>query len=147
MTMQERIQKELERRIKDANFKAITITMKCNNDNVVITPCWYGEETPKDFSEVEYFLVDSGMVNLYGNDTLAEVANTIFRYKELLAETDNGIKDLKNHIRKYGDDSDWDFVSDWHKDLFGHRPHVGKAQIIAWAFSNSENSARYFTGR
>lgn len=139
-----RIYKELKKRIEAANFEAITVTMNCNGDRITITPCWYGIGAPAKMEDVEYFLVDACMVNLYGDDSLEKVAKTIANYENLLKQADQGIESLKAHIRDYGENSDWDFVSDYHKDLFGHRPHVATSQIIAWAFSDSKDSARYY---
>ena len=135
-------ERELRRRISEAGFKAITVTMKCNGDEVVITPCAYGDIN--SFDAVEYYLVDSPSVNLCGSRTLDGVAKELLGYADALKQMDVEVEALKKHIRKWGEESDWDFVSDYHKDLFGHRPHVGHSQLIAWANSNSVGSARYF---
>ena len=141
MTKVEMIQEELKRRIENAGFEAITIEMKVNGDLITITPCGYGK---LNWNNIEYFMMDSTKVNMYGWDKLEKVAETIANYEELLKENDEEIESLKEHIRKYGEDSDWDFVSDYHKDLFGHRPHVPTSQIIAWAHSDSKASSRNF---
>ena len=57
-------------------------------------------------------------------------------------EDEEDIEKLKAYIRDNGFGSDWDSVSDWHKDLFGHRPHVGRDKLIRWAYSDSKESAR-----
>lgn len=147
MTMSEKVYAELKKRIEAAGFEAITLKMKCNGDEVTVTPCYYGKGTPK-WEDIEYFLVDAGMVNLYGDEKLEKVADTIARYEDLLHQADEQIDQLKAYIRKHGEyGSDWSWVSDWHKDLFGHRPHVPTKQIIAWANSKYKGSARMFKMR
>ena len=116
--------------------------MNCNGDNITIIPCGYGDI--KDFSDVDWYLMNSQMINFTGGETLAYVAQCIDRYQEYLDEDAKALESLKEHIRKHGKNSDWDFVSDYHKDIFGHRPHVGIEKLIAWANSDSTNSARYY---
>ena len=141
--MMQRIENELAKRIQDAGFKAITITMNVNNDHITITPCYYGQ-TAVSFDEIDYYLMSSEKLNLYGGEKLSDVAKTIVNYEKLLEEDAKALESLKAHIREYGENSDWDFVSDYHKDIFGHRPHVPASQVIAWAHSNSTESARFY---
>lgn len=133
-------ERELRRLIAEAGFEAITVTMKCNRDKVTITPCGYGAES---FDDIEFYLLDSPTVNLCGRDSLAEVAEVLLGYADRIREDEEAVEGLKAHIREYGFESDWDFVSDFHKDLFGHRPHVGKDRLIRWAYSDSKGSARF----
>lgn len=133
---------ELTKRFKESNFNPITVTMKCNGDRVIITPCGYLDI--KSFDDIEWYLLDSPSLNLCGGETLEHIAKTLEKYAELLEEDAKALDSLKDHIRKYGINSDWDFVSDYHKDIFGHRPHVAHSQIIRWAHSDSKGSARYF---
>lgn len=133
-------ERELRRLIAEANFEPITVTMKCNGDEITITPCCYSDT--KSFETTEYYLMDGGSMPLYGSDTLDGVAKSLLRYADEINNRPNEIEELKAHIRKYGMDSDWDFVSDFHKDLFGHRPHVGAERLIVWADSDSLLSAR-----
>ena len=135
-------ERELRRLITESGFKAITVTMKCNGDNVSIEPCCYAEKP--SFEATEYYLIYSESLPATGRETLDEVARYLLKYADYIKENDDDIDVLKKHIRDYGENSDWDFVSDWHKDLFGHRPHVGSEQLIAWANSNSKSSARFF---
>ena len=138
-----RTEMELRKRIEANNFEAITVTMKCNGDKVRITPCGYAPVITS-FEAIDFYLVDSPSINLCGDSKLERVAHTLDTYAELLEEDAKEIEQLKAHIRQYGENADWDWVSDWHKDLFGHRPHVGHKQIIAWANSTSSNSARFY---
>lgn len=135
------IQRELAKRIEEAGFKEVTITMKINGDEITITPCGYNIEK---WDDIDYFLLDSQKLNLCGDGKLEKVAATIADYDKLLEEDAKALENLKAHIRKYGENADWDFVSDYHKDIFGHRPHVSHSQIIDWAHSKSKASARYY---
>lgn len=63
-------------------------------------------------------------------------------YADRIREDEQNIERLKRYVREHGYDSDWDFVSDFHKDLFGHRPHVDEDRLIMWAYSDSKASAR-----
>lgn len=128
---------------EENGYRKIAIEM-FNNDMVYITPVGgYGEV--KTLSDVEWFLMDSTGINLCGGSTLDYVVGIIDRYKEFVDEHDRGVEYLKKHVREYGYNSDWDFVSDYHKDLFGHRPHVGQDNVIRWAYSTSKDSARVYT--
>lgn len=142
MTLIEKITAELTKRLEKANFSTIYITMKYNDDVIEITPCCWGEKN--SLETCEYFLMNSTVVNLYGAETLREVATTIANYEHIVKDAQSEIIELKNHIKKYGEKTDWQWVSDWHKDLFGHRPHVSTNQIIRWANSPSMESARFF---
>lgn len=137
-------ERELRRLIAEAGFEAITVTMKCNGDKVTITPCGYGAES---FDDIEYYLLDSPTVNLCGRDSLAEVAEVLLGYADRIHEDEEDIERLKAYIRENGGASDWGWVSDYHKDLFGHRPHVGADMLIAWAHSDSKGSARLYAER
>lgn len=139
-----RTAQELKNRIEAAmakGFKSISVTMKCNGDEVIITPCMEHYGSTK-FEDIGFFLLDSPSTYLCGSESIEKVAETLRKYADILEEDKQCVRSLKEHIRKHGKDSDWDFVSDYHKDIFGHRPHVGVDRLIAWANSDSLNSAR-----
>lgn len=138
-----RIENELRKRFEASNFGEISITMKCNNDIIYIRPCSYCP-TITSFDQIDWYLMDSSRVNFTGGDTLTYVAKCIAEYEDRLREDADIITDIKNHIKKYGMDLDWDYVSDLHQDIFGHRPHVNPERLIAWANSDSLESARHF---
>ena len=144
-TMMTNTERELRRLITEAGFEAITVTMKCNGDKVTIDPCCYAEKP--SFEATEFYLIDSESLPSTGRDTLDEVARYLLKYADLIKENDDDIERLKKYIREYGKDSDWSWVSDYHKDLFGHRPHVGADMLIAWAHSDSKGSARLYAER
>lgn len=137
-----RTELELRNRLEANNFEPITIVMKCNGDDVCITPCSDVRDI-NSFDDIDWYLVDSPSLNLVGG-TLANIADKLDHYAELIKESEEEVEQLKDHIRQYGEASDWSWVSDWHKDLFGHRPHVGHEQLIAWANSKNTDSARFY---
>lgn len=143
MTTLERIEAELKNRFEASSFEPITVEMKCNGDKIEIIPCGYFAEITS-FDQIDWYLMHSQVVNFCGGSKLSDIAKVLNNYQEYLEEDAKALESLKAHIRKYGKDSDWDFVSDYHKDIFGHRPHVGVDQIIKWANSDSKKSARYF---
>lgn len=132
-------ERELRRLFTESDFEAITVTMKCNGDKVTITPCGYGA---KSFDDIEFYLIDSPTVNLCGRERLDQVAEALLGYADRIREDEEDIEKLKAYIREYKYQADWGFVSDFHKELFGHRPHVGAERLIAWAHSDSKGSAR-----
>lgn len=140
-----RIEAELRRRFEVSGYQPITIIMKCNNDRIKITPCSYLPEI-KSIEQISFFLMDSQFVNFSGGESISYIAECIENYESRLQEDVDGVAQLKAHIRKYGKNSDWDYVSDFHKDLFGHRPHVGIDNLINWAWSDSIDSARKSIG-
>ena len=115
MTRYDKILTELIKRT-EVGTKDCTITMKRDGQKITIHPCILCGCT-------EYFLVYS--FEQTGFDTLEEVAAYIDNYeehkKEQLSEEEK--------IRKYFNEEilqgkgDWDWYSDWHKDVFGFRPH------------------------
>lgn len=106
-----------ELRKRTANFtKPCKLTMKVDNQQIIVNPCNY-TGTP------EYFLVDG--FESTGFNTIEEVAEYINNY----AEHKNRLSSEKEKITKYFNEEiskgkgDWDWYSDWHKDVFGFRPH------------------------
>lgn len=128
------VKKELKKRLINNNFKPIKITMKCNNDVLTITPCSQNGEI-KNIEDVEYYLVHSSFLPWLGGDTLDEIATQILTYqqtlKSLIKRRDELKKFYQEKIEPHKNDENWlcqssDFqtYSDWHKELYGHRPHL-----------------------
>lgn len=115
MTMYEKILVELIRRTENGT-KDCTITMKYDGQKITIHPC-------VSCGCTEYFLVYS--FEQTGFNTLEEVASYIEHY----LEHKNRLNSEKEKITKYFNEEiskgkgDWDWYSDWHKDVFGFRPH------------------------
>lgn len=122
--MLNKIKTELQRRMEENNFKAIEIKMNIDKAVIRITPCSYGNITKVE--DCEYFLMDCTTINMLGHDTLEEVAKDIMNYQNMKESNNREIeecrqywlKNVKNSTSPYMDD----YYSDWHKDLFGHRP-------------------------
>lgn len=97
-----------------------------NGDTLTITPCGYGHELNE--SNVEYYLVFSPRTPNMGGDTLDIIAEQIANYEQHLQEQAAEKVKLRaffdRHIApgNYHPD-DWGFYSDWHKDVYGYRPH------------------------
>ena len=121
MTMQDRIVAELTKRIIDNNFKDITIHMKKSGHDIVISPCIFTDELKME--NVEWFLVYAG-INTAGNDKIEKIAEFIMNYDKLIEEDKEDKIRLHAYYDKYHntDKMDWDFYSNWYKDLYGHRP-------------------------
>lgn len=113
--MYEKILSELIKRTENCT-KECTITMKCDGQRITIHPC-------VSFGCTEYFLVYG--FEQTGFNTIEEVASYIDHYNEHKNKQINE----EQKIRKYFDEEisqgkgDWDWYSDWHKDVFGFRPH------------------------
>lgn len=92
----------------------------------VVTPCYYGLETP-ELKDIEYFLVSCEGLPWLSNDKLDKVADNFNNILKLRNEAD----EEKIALRKYFEenektnwaDGDWGWYSDWHKDVYGYRPH------------------------
>lgn len=114
MTRYDKILTELIKRT-EVGTKDCTITMKCDGQKITIHPC-------VSCGCTEYFLVYS--FEQTGFNTLEEVASYIDNYeehkKEQLSEEEKIRKYFNEEISK--GKGDWDWYSDWHKDVFGFRP-------------------------
>lgn len=93
---------------------------------VHITPCYYVSNPSEE--QIEYFLMSCSAINLCGGETLDYVASVIDGFANLLDEDTT----KKSHIRKFFEthiqsgvytEEEWSFYSDWHKSLYGYRPH------------------------
>ena len=142
MTKIEMTANALRQCFESNGFKEIVVTMKCNGDQVSIRPCAYTEIT--DISQVMFYTFNSPTVNLCGSESIDRIADYLLRYEDYIEEDKKSLMDLKKYIRDNGKNTDWSFVSDWHKDLFGHRPHVNNDTLIAWANSDSMESSRLY---
>ena len=107
------------------NWRDTFMTMP-NGDIVTITPCDYGN--PLNEQNTEYYLVFSHSTPNLGGDTLEIIANQLAGYEQQLQE----LAAEKVELRAFFDrriapgnphPDDWGFYSDWHKDVYGYRPH------------------------
>ena len=115
-TLQERIIKRLEELTN--NFTEDTIiTMKSDNTQMTIRPC--------NFTGVaEYFLVYASFENT-GFHNIEAVANYIIKYDENKQQHNKEVEAITDYFNTkiLQGGGDWDWYSDWHKDVFGYRPH------------------------
>ncbi len=92
---------------------------------IAVSPCYYGE-APATREAIEYYLVYSD-IPWNGCDSLEKLAKKINGHAEAVAELDKERKELRAyfeaHERNGWDSDSWSWYSDWHKDLYGYRPH------------------------
>lgn len=101
-----------------------TVIVCPDGARVSVTPCGYGDITK--LSDCDYFLVHGDMPWM-GGDKLEKVVDELNRHAELLAEQEAQKKKLREYFEAGQADGwtkhDWSWYSDWHKDLYGYRPH------------------------
>ena len=107
------------------NWSDTDITMP-NGDIVTISPCGYARQLNEQ--NTEYYLVLSPSTSNLGGDTLAIIADQLAGYEKHLQEQAAEKVELRaffdRNIATGNYDSDtWSFYSDWHKDVYGYRPH------------------------
>ena len=126
MTRIEMVVNELVKRFESANWNDITLTMKCNNEEITISPCYYGDGIPT-VSDIEYYLVYCSMP-WSGNDSLEKIAKFLINYEKELNRQEEEKEKLHQYYVQYVNTSemDWDWYSDWHKDVYGYRPRHGE---------------------
>ena len=88
-----------------------------------VTPCGWEIHSVAD---CEYFLIYWDLP-WGGEQTIEKLVKTLNRHAELKAELDEDRAKIRaffdEHMRDGWCDDDWDFYSDWHKELYGYRPH------------------------
>ena len=92
----------------------------------VVTACTYAEEI-HEMKDVDYFLVECEGLPYISNEKLEKVAENFNNILALRNEAD----EERIALRKYFEEgekngwetSDWGYYSDWHKDVYGYRPH------------------------
>lgn len=129
------IKKELLKRFTDAGWDEIKITMTINGDVLTINPCSQVCDNITDESQVEWYLVYGSSCTELGGDSLDKLCEQLATYEEMLNSLDNSKKKLRaffeKHILPHKNDKDWksyesdafEYYSDWHKDIYGYRPH------------------------
>lgn len=125
MNLQKTIDK-LVARFEEAGWEEITITMKCNGDELTISPCFAHCDIKKKKENAEYFLV-YGPMPWMGRDTIEELAKDLIDYENILKAQRKAEANLKAYFEEHIKDGnyepeEWSWYSDWHKDITGHRP-------------------------
>ena len=110
--------------LKDNHFAETVITCPDGVD-VVVKPCSYADKIT-DISQCDYFLC-YGDLPWMGDDTVEKITRQINEHAKDLAELMDERKELRqffdDHQANGWDDDSWSWYSDWHKDLYGYRPH------------------------
>lgn len=92
---------------------------------ISVTPCSY-LDTICSSADCEYFLVYADIPYM-GANNLTELAERINGHADALKELKAERYDLRcffeKHEKNGWSDDDWSCYSDWHKDLYGYRPH------------------------
>lgn len=128
MTTIERVKKAIMDKAIESNFKPFTITMKVNGDEIHITPMhrYFGEVTSPE--DPIYWLTESPCLPWIGGD-LDDLADDLLHYAEKIARRMAEMNALHEFYVEHCDDLDNEWrseYSDWHKDVYGHRPHHGE---------------------
>ena len=133
-----------------------TIIKVGKNYKVAVTPCDIEsyqqlvehQKKVKDdpFPYFGYFLVESCELPWLGGSDLDKVCADLARYDELVSENDSDRDKLIEYRAKMlaqealeDFQNMFDWYSDWHKDVYGYRPH-GDAELNA-KFSELKNRA------
>lgn len=91
---------------------------------VWVTPCSSVEIS--SIEDCEYFLCE-GDLPYMGNSKLDKLVDSLNRHAELVAEAEAEKIKLRKFFERHEqdgwDDDSWSWYSDWHKDVYGFRPH------------------------
>ena len=100
----------------------INLVVKKTGDPVTITLCSFGNI--KSVDDIEYYLVDCRFP-WAGSSRIDDIANLLNNWTSKIEEENSEKKQIIDYYDKYygTDKFDADWFSDWHKDIFGFRPH------------------------
>ena len=88
-----------------------------------VAPCGWEIQKVED---CEYFLIYWD-IPWGGENSIERLVSTLNRHAELADEQEKSKKEISYYFEKHQqegwDDDSWEFYSDWHKDVFGYRPH------------------------
>ena len=127
----ERTTKALNKKIEEAivnGTNEINLTIKATGDKVKITLC--GMEDIKSVNDIEYFLMECRFP-WAGSSKIEDVAKLLNNWQAKIDEDDEEKQKLRKYYEEnYGTEKfDDDWFSDWHKDVYGFRPHNGPAWL------------------
>ena len=127
----ERTTKALNKKIEEAianGTNEINLTIKATGDKVKITLCSMVDI--KSVNDIEYYLLDCRFP-WAGSSSIENIAKLLNNWQAKIDEEDNEKQELRKYYEEtYGTeefDSSW--FSDWHKDVYGFRPHNGPAWL------------------
>lgn len=95
--------------------------------HVYITPCGSGPRSSiRTIDDCEFFLINSDIADL-SDDDLDVIAEKLTNINQLRDEDHEEKAKLRRyfdeHEKNGWDEASWGWYSDWHKDLYGYRPH------------------------
>lgn len=111
--------------LKENDFEETPFVL-ADGSTAVVDPCTYVDEI-HELKDIDYFLVYCEGLPYISGETLDKVAENFNNIFDLRNKAD----EEKIRLRKYFEEgekngwetSDWGFYSDWHKDVYGYRPH------------------------
>lgn len=121
------LNKKIEEAIKNGTNE-INLTVKATGDKVKIILCSMADI--KSVNDIEYFLMECRFP-WAGYSKIEDVADLLNNWQAKIDDED----DEKQQLRKYYEENygtenfDADWFSDWHKDVYGFRPHNGPAWL------------------
>ena len=127
----ERTTKALNKKIEEAianGTNEINLTIKATGDKVKITLC--GMADIKSVNDIEYFLMECRFP-WAGSSKIEDVAKLLNNWQAKIDEDDEEKQKLRKYYEEnYGTEKfDDGWFSDWHKDVYGFRPHNGPAWL------------------
>ena len=122
----EQIKIDLINKFNANGWNPIHINPKGKFHSILITPCFDTDEHNEN--TVCFFMVDDPCINGLSTNDIDHLAKEIETYDKLYYEDIKQREELnefynKNINRKPFNQDAWDFYSDWHKDIYGYRPH------------------------
>lgn len=127
----ERTTKALNKKIEEAianGTNEINLTIKATGDKVKIILC--GTADIKSVNDIEYFLMECRFP-WAGSSSIESIARLLNNWQAKIDEDDEEKQKLRKYYEEnYGTEKfDDDWFSDWHKDVYGFRPHNGPAWL------------------
>ena len=127
----ERTTKALNKKIEEAianGTNEINLTIKATGDKVKITLCSMVDI--KSVNDIEYFMVECRFP-WAGSSKIEDIAKLLNNWQANIDEEDGEKQKLRKYYEEnYGTEKfDDGWFSDWHKDVYGFRPHNGPAWL------------------
>lgn len=127
----ERTTKALNKKIEEAianGTNEINLTIKATGDKVKITLC--GMADIKSVNDIEFFLVECRFP-WASSSKIEDIAKLLNNWQANIDEEDSEKQKLRKYYEEnYGTEKfDGGWFSDWHKDVYGFRPHNGPAWL------------------
>ena len=108
------------------DFGETTFTLT-DGSKAVIDPCWYGPEKRPTEEDIEFYLVYCEGLPYLSDSKLDKIVQNLNNIIELRTQSYtqkiNLLKYFALHEENGWDDESWGFYSDFHKDVYGYRPH------------------------